>query len=64
MCSVPLELLHVHRIKIDTDDAAQKLSEEQATAAAQTAVALIAERDAYVLAAAATRSEQSRASAA
>jgi hypothetical protein len=46
------------------DDAAQKLSEEQATAAAQTAVALIAERDAYVLAAAATRSEQSRASAA
>jgi hypothetical protein len=54
----------VHRIKIDTDDAAQKLSEEQATAAAQTAVALIAERDAYVLAAAATRSEQSRASAA
>ena len=61
---MPLELLHVHRIKIDTDDAAQKLSEEQATAAAQTAVALIAERDAYVLAAAATRSEQSRASAA
>ena len=63
MCSVPLELLHVHRIRIETDDDAQRLSEEQATAAAQTAVALIAERDAYVLAAAASRSEQARADA-
>ena len=57
---MPLELLHVHRIRVETDDAEQRLTEEQATAAAQTAVALIAERDAYVLAAAATRSEQAR----
>ena len=60
---MPLELLHVHRIGIETDDAVQRLSEEQAVAAAQTAVALIAERDAYVLAAAATRSEQAQADA-
>ena len=54
----------MHRIGIETDDAAQRLSEEQAVATAQTAVALIAERDAYVLAAAATRSEQALADAA
>ena len=53
----------MHRIRIETDDAAQRLCEEQAVAAAQTAVALIAERDAYVLAAAATRSEQAQADA-
>ena len=56
---VPLELLHVHRIRIETDDAAQRLSEEQAAAAAQTAVELVEQRKAFALAAAA-RSEEAR----
>jgi hypothetical protein len=57
LAGVPLQLLHVHRIGIETDDEAQRLSEAQAAAAALTAVELVEQRKAFALAAASRTDE-------